>query len=102
MRQGISMLHGPSQPMNGTLPCALHAIIVARMKRRTPTSPSPALSAFPVQHISRTGKTYYLVQRPSKTGRPAYTFTTSPRGQPVDAVPEGYDVYENAAAQVFL
>lgn len=58
--------------------------------------------AFPIQRVSRTGKTYYLVQRASKTGRPAYTFTTSPQGQPVDAIPEGYEIYENVDAQVFL
>jgi hypothetical protein len=74
------------------------------MKRRKPTgpSPSPTPPVFPVQRTSRTGKTYYLVQRTSKTGRPAYTFTTSPEGQPAVAIPDGYEIYENAAAQVFL
>lgn len=78
------------------------------MKRRKPTTQDPSVAgetqpeAFPVQHQSRTGKTYYLVQRTSKTGRPAYTFTTSPEGQPAVAVPEGYEIYENASGQVFL
>ncbi len=69
--------------------------------RAAATGATP-LESFPVQHQSHTGKTYYLVQRTSKTGRPVYTFTTSPEGQPAVAVPEGYEIYENASGQVFL
>jgi hypothetical protein len=85
------------------------------MKRRNPTSPSsfvagstspssdaPPPDTYPVQHVSRTGKIYYLVEHTSKLGRPAYTFSTSPEGKPGAAVPDGYEIYENANAQVFL
>jgi len=93
---------------SGVLPVLPNPDMFADMKRRKPTSPSLSVAgetrpdAFPVQRVSRTGKTYYLVQRISKTGRPAYTFTTSAQGQPAAVIPEGYEVYENAEAQVFL
>jgi hypothetical protein len=93
---------------SGMLPALPNPDMFAGMKRRKPTSPSLSVAggtrpdAFPVQRVSRTGKTYYLVQRISKTGRPAYTFTTTPQGQPVDAIPDGYEIYESVEAQVFL
>ena len=99
----------------GPLLLCLDALIASRagpgygsgMKRGTRAEPIPATGehrpgALQVQHTARTGKIYYLVEHTSKLGRPAYTFSTSPAGKPVAAIPDGYEIYENVNAQVFL
>lgn len=55
----------------------------------------------PIHHKARTGKTYYLhVKR--KDEMVNYFFSMDPNGQLADAVPEGYEIYENIGGQVFL
>ena len=56
----------------------------------------------PTQHKSRTGKTYYLHVTPGKGGRPRHHFSVDQGGQLADAIPEGYEIYENIGGQVFL
>jgi hypothetical protein len=56
----------------------------------------------PVTHVNRKRDTYYLHAGKTKAGNPRYWFSKSTEGDLVDAIPEGYEVYENPDAQVFL
>ena len=56
----------------------------------------------PVTHINRKRDTYYLHAGKTKVGNPRYWFSKSTEGDLVDAIPKGYEVYENPDAQVFL
>src|SRR2546430_3862495 len=58
--------------------------------------------AMKVQHITRTGKVYYLHIRDTKSGRTNYFFSTKAKGNLADSLPAGYEVYENVRGQVFL
>ncbi|MEY2977911.1 MAG: hypothetical protein RLZZ435_2050 [Cyanobacteriota bacterium] len=55
-----------------------------------------------IQHFNRKGQTFYLHQGLTKTGKPKYFFSQKENGTLVDGMPEGYEVYENPNAQVFL
>lgn len=55
-----------------------------------------------VQYVNRKGDTYYLHEARTKTGRPKWFFSTKAEGPLAQAVPPGYEVYENHNAQVFL
>lgn len=55
-----------------------------------------------IEHINRKGKTYYLHQGKTKTGKPKYFFSLKSEGTPVDQIPKGYEIYENPNTQVFL
>ncbi len=58
-----------------------------------------------VQHTNRTGKTYYLHEGRTKTGKPRYFFSLKQtgKGKAVERIPEGYEIYEHPEnAQVFL
>lgn len=55
-----------------------------------------------IQHTSRTGKTYYLHAGTTKTGKAKYFFSTKQGGEPVDTIPDGFEIYENVDGQVFL
>lgn len=55
-----------------------------------------------LQHVNRRGDTYYLHQGTTKTGKPKWFFSTKREGRLAEAIPEGYEVYENHNAQVFL
>ena len=56
----------------------------------------------PVTYKNRYGDTYYLTEKMSKKGTPRYYFTKKDVGRTMDNIPDGYEVYENANAQVFL
>ena len=56
----------------------------------------------PVTHVNRYRDTYYLHVGRTKTGKPKYWFSTKADGDLVDAIPEGYEVYENPDARVYL
>jgi len=56
----------------------------------------------PVTHVNRKRDTYYLHAGKTKTGKPKYWFAKSTVGDLVESIPEGYEVYENPDAQVFL
>jgi hypothetical protein len=55
-----------------------------------------------VTHVNRNRDTYYLHVGITKTGKPRYWFSTKADGNLIDAIPEGYEIYENPEAQVFL
>ncbi len=56
----------------------------------------------PVTHVNRKRGTYYLHAGKTRTGKPRYWFSTKADGDLVETIPEGYEVYENPDAQVFL
>ena len=55
-----------------------------------------------ITYTNRKGKTYYLHQGVTKKGNPKYHFALTEPEQPVDAIPKGYEIYENPQGQVFL
>jgi len=55
-----------------------------------------------IEYVNRKQKTYYLHAGKTKTGKPKYFFSMKPEGNLVEAIPEGYEIYENPNAQVFL
>ncbi len=59
----------------------------------------------PIQYNNRVGKTYYLREGKTKTGKPRYFFSSQQngKGKAIDKVPEGYEIYEHPEnAQVFI
>ena len=55
-----------------------------------------------IQYTNRKGQTYYLHQGTTKTGKPKYYFAMKDEGNLVDTIPDGFEIYENPNAQVFL
>jgi len=55
----------------------------------------------PVTYTNRKGRTYFLCQS-HKSGRPWYYFAAEPKGEPVDQVPEGYEIRESVNGLVSL
>ena len=55
-----------------------------------------------VTHVNRKRDTYYLHAGTTKAGKPRYWFAKSTEGDLVESMPEGYEIYENPDAQVFL
>ncbi len=55
-----------------------------------------------IEHINRRNKKFYLYQGTTKLGNPKYFFSSKPDGNPVDVIPDSYEIYENPNAQVFL
>ena len=55
-----------------------------------------------IEYVNRKGDTYYLHERKTKKGNPAYSFSKKKDGVLVESTPDGYEVYENPEAQVFL
>ncbi len=55
-----------------------------------------------LEYVNRKGKTYYLHEGKTKTGKPKYFFSMKSEGTQVNTIPEGYEIYENPNAQVFL
>ena len=56
----------------------------------------------PITHDNAKGKTYYLHQGATKTGKPKYYFSLKNTGTLVTAIPAGFEIYETPNAQVFL
>ena len=56
----------------------------------------------PITHTNAKDKTYYLHQGTTKTGKPKYYFSMKSEGTLADDIPEGFEMYENPNAQVFL
>jgi hypothetical protein len=56
----------------------------------------------PITHTNAKGKTYYLHQGTTKTGKPKYHFSMQSNGALAASMPEGFEIYENPNAQVFL
>ena len=56
-----------------------------------------------LQYTNRTGKTYYLSEGKTKSGKPQYHFSLKEKDSSVDKIPEGYEIYEHPEnAQVFM
>jgi hypothetical protein len=56
----------------------------------------------PVTHVNRKRDAYYLHAGKTKTGKTKFWFAKSTEGDLVGSIPEGYEIYENPDAQVFL
>ena len=56
----------------------------------------------PITHVNAKGKTYYLHEGTTKTGKPKYHFAMKSEGNLAESIPEGFEIYENPNAQVFL
>src|SRR5207237_9865389 len=56
----------------------------------------------PITHTNAKGKTYYLHQGTTKTGKPMYYFSMESNGELAESIPAGFEIYENPNAQVFL
>ena len=56
----------------------------------------------PITYTNAKDKTYYLHQGTTKTGKPKYYFSTQAEGTLAEAIPAGFEIYENPNAQVFL
>ena len=63
---------------------------------------SPKQPNVGVEYTNRKGKTYYLHVGKTKKCNPRYHFSTQALGELVREIPEGYEIYENPNAQVFL
>jgi hypothetical protein len=55
-----------------------------------------------VKHTNRKGQGYYLHQGTTKTGKPKYYFSMKQEGELINTIPDGFEIYENPNAQVFL
>jgi len=56
----------------------------------------------PITYTNRKGKTYYLCQGVTKTGKPRYYFAREPKGEPVEQIPEGFKISESVNGIVSL
>jgi hypothetical protein len=56
----------------------------------------------PITHVNAKGKTYYLHQGVTKTGKPKYYFSLKNTGTLATAIPAGFEIYETPNAQVLL
>ncbi|MBU1486785.1 hypothetical protein KKH56_01875 [bacterium] len=55
-----------------------------------------------VKYVNCKGDAYYLHQGKTRTGKPKYFFSRKKDGILVEKIPDGYEIYENPNAQVFL
>ena len=55
-----------------------------------------------VIYTNRSLQTYYLHQGTTKTGKPKYYFSQKSEGNLIEQIPDGFEIYENPNAQVFL
>lgn len=55
-----------------------------------------------IQYTNRRGQIYYLYQGITKTNKPKYFFSTKKNGDGLEIIPDGFEIYENPNAQVFL
>ena len=56
----------------------------------------------PVTYTDRKGRTYYLCQGVTRGGKLRYYLARQPRGEPMDEIPEGYEIGETVNAQAFV
>ncbi len=55
-----------------------------------------------ITYTSRNGRTYFLSESRTSTGKPRYNFSTKPKDNPVDEIPEGYEIRESVNGIVSL
>ncbi len=53
----------------------------------------------PITHTNAKGKTYYLHQGTTKTGKPKYHFSMQSEGTLAESIPAGFEIYENPNAR---
>ncbi|MBN2285806.1 MAG: hypothetical protein JXI43_05120 [Tissierellales bacterium] len=56
----------------------------------------------PVTYKNRKGDIYYLKRKESKAGKARYHFSKKVEGDLPTKIPDGFEIYENPNAQVFL
>jgi hypothetical protein len=56
----------------------------------------------PITHTSRKGFVYFLNRGVTKTGKPRYYFAREAKGEPVEQIPEGYEIDESVNGIVSL
>ena len=56
----------------------------------------------PASYTNRRGKVYYIRAYKTRTGKDAWSMTMKKGEHLAEAVPEGYEIYENPDGQVFL
>jgi hypothetical protein len=56
----------------------------------------------PVTYTNRKGRTYFLCQGTTKTGKPRYYFTREPNATLAQSIPEGYEIRESVNGIVSL
>jgi hypothetical protein len=49
----------------------------------------------PIEYVNRKGDRYFLRQGKTKTGKPKYYVSRKPSGEPVEEMPEGYELFEH-------
>lgn len=79
-------------------------IIISKiaLRSRQNDGSAPEVLAMTIEYVNRRGRKYYLHEGKTKTGKPKYFFSMKSEGDLVNAIPEGYEIYENPNAQVFL
>jgi hypothetical protein len=55
-----------------------------------------------VKYANYKGETYYLLKGKAKKGSTQYFFSKKEEGEPAEAIPKGYEIYENPNGRVFL
>jgi hypothetical protein len=60
------------------------------------------MKAMPVEYTNKKGKTYYLHQGMTKSGKVRFYFSRKIEGNLVDVMPDGYEVYENPNGGVYI
>jgi len=55
-----------------------------------------------IEHVSRSGKSYFLHAKSGKSGKPVFFFSIDAEGPLAESIPDGYEIYENVRGQVFL
>jgi hypothetical protein len=60
------------------------------------------MTSSPIKYTNRRGKTYYLYQGTTKTGKAKYFFSTKIDENQVNSIPDDFEIYENPNARVFL
>jgi hypothetical protein len=55
-----------------------------------------------VTYTNRKGTTYFLNKGVTKTGKPRYTFAREQKNEPVDVLPDGYEIEESINGVVSL
>jgi hypothetical protein len=56
----------------------------------------------PITHTNAKGQTFSLYQGTTTTGKPKYYFAMQSAGTLAQAIPAGYEIYENPNARIFL
>jgi hypothetical protein len=60
------------------------------------------MSSTTITYTNRKGVTYYLCRGTTQAGKPRYSFAREPKGEPVEQLPEGYEIRESVNGVVSL